>query len=247
MDPIKEYNVLMTKMYTLCQDNGWVFPFITTHANNDLQKSKEYTSMERNTSFYIDKVLSDKITRTSPGSVKYLVFGEEPSRQSISIKLGKVGELIVKNIISETNHLELLNCGVQVIDEETKKQKDLDLLWIDKSKKIIYYREAKGNIELDTEKLQATIEKILEVLEKYIKPKYQDYEINIGIFAWSVYNRSKLKKGLSHIKKCESNNIRVDHMEDLLKILDYDWPEQSYNDFFRNEGKRINALFTHGY
>ena len=29
-------------------------------------------------------------TRTKPGSVKYLLFGPETSRQSISIKMGKI-------------------------------------------------------------------------------------------------------------------------------------------------------------
>ena len=185
----------------------------------------------------IEKIKKQKITMTQPGSIKHLLFGSEPSEQSLSIKLGKLGEEMVKKIIIETDDVELLECGVQCIDQKTKKNKDLDLIWKNEKKKIIYYREAKGNIELDSEKLPVTIDKVKEIIETYITPSYPDYIIDIGVLNWSIYNRKKLKKGLSQIKKCEEKGIKVEHPEDLFKLLNFDWSEKNYYDFFRTVGE----------
>ena len=147
-------------------------------------------------------IKEQEVTMTQPGSIKHLMFGSEPSEQSLSIKMGRIGEIMIKIIITGSDNLELLTCGVQCIDPKTGKNKDLDLIWIDKSTKTIYYREVKGNIELDTEKLPATIDKIDEIINTHISPNYPDYTIDIGVFNWSIYNRNPLKKGLTHIKKC---------------------------------------------
>ena len=182
-------------------------------------------------------IKEQEVTMTQPGSIKYLMFGSEPSEQSLSIKMGRVGEIMIKIIITGSNNLELLTCGVQCIDPKTGKNKDLDLIWIDKSTKTIYYREVKGNIELDTEKLPATIDKIDEIINTHISPNYPDYTIDIGVFNWSIYNRNPLKKGLTHIKKCEDKDIKVEHPEDLFKLLNFNWDEENYYKFFRKVGK----------
>jgi len=182
-------------------------------------------------------IKNEDITLTQPGSLKYLMFGPQPSEQSLSIKMGKVGEEMIKKIIIETPNLELLRCGVQCIDEVSGKKKDLDLIWVDKNTKTIHYRESKGNIELDSEKLPATIDKIEDIIHKYISPEYPEYTMDIGVFHWSVYNRKPLKKGLSQIKKCENKRIKVEHPEDLFRLLNFDWDEGSYYEFFRKVGK----------
>ena len=78
------------------------------------------------------RIKKEGITYTEPGSLNYLLYGSEPSKQSLSIKMGKVGERMVQKIITEIDDLELLKCGVQCIDPNSGKNKDLDLLWIDK-------------------------------------------------------------------------------------------------------------------
>jgi len=193
---------------------------------------------------YIQCIIDDGITLTKPGSISYMLYGPTPSRQAISIKMGKIGEECVKTIIDNSNDLELLECGVQCIDNESGKKKDLDLLWKDERNKTIYYREAKGNIELDSEKLPATIKKVKKLLDTYIKPKYPEYNIDIGVFNWSIYNRKQLEKGISHIKKCEEKNIKVEHMEDMLKLLEFEWSQEDYNKFFRNVGITIDKMFN---
>ena len=185
---------------------------------------------------WVEKLLKNNLTFTKPGSISYLLFGEKPSDQSISIKFGHFGEFIAKELIKINPNLELLTCGIQDIND---KKKDIDLIFKDETNKIIYYRELKGNIELDTEKLPATIAKCKEI-EQSLKDKYEDYKINCGILNWSVYNRKILKAGLSNIKLFENKEIKINHMEDFLNIIDIKWDEDDYYLYFQNIGKMIN-------
>jgi hypothetical protein len=184
---------------------------------------------------WVKKLLKDNLTYTKHGSISYLLFGEKPSEQSICIKFGHFGEFIAKELIKVNSNFELLTCGVQVIND---KKKDIDLIFRDETNKIIYYRELKGNIELDTEKLPATIKKCKEI-EKSLEEKYKDYKIDCGILNWSVYNRKILKAGLSNIQFFENKGIKINHMEDFLNIIDIKWDEDDYYLYFRNIGKMI--------
>ena len=184
---------------------------------------------------WVKKLLKDNLTYTKHGSISYLLFGEKPSEQSICIKFGHFGEFIAKELIKLNPNLELLTCGIQVIND---KKKDIDLIFKDEINKIIYYRELKGNIELDTEKLPATIEKCKEI-EKSLEEKYKDYKIDCGILNWSVYNRKILKAGLSNIQFFENKGIKINHIEDFLNIIDIKWDEDDYYLYFRNIGKMI--------
>ena len=184
---------------------------------------------------WVDRALGGDMTYTKPGSISHLLFGKKPSEQSINIKLGRLGEFIAKEFIKTNHNLELLNCGIQKVNN---KLKDIDLIFRNESEKIIYYRELKGNIELDTEKLPATINKCKEI-ESSLKETYEDYTINCGILNWSVYNRKILTSGLSNIKTFENANIKIDHMEDFLKIINVIWNEDDYYAYFRKIGIKI--------
>lgn len=201
-------------------------------------------SLEEYLMMYVKKIISNGIKMTESGSITYLLYGSTPSRQSICIKLGKLGEHMIKKIILETPHLELLKCGVQCVDNETKQKKDLDLFWKNDKTKHIYYFEAKGNMELDTEKIQATIEKVLEIKEKYIEPNYLDYKVEFGIFNWSIYTR---KKELLQIKLCEENGINVFHMDQMLQLLEFEWSEEDFYSFFKQVGSDIDEMFKHNF
>lgn len=188
---------------------------------------------------WVDKVLEGELTFTKPGSISHLLYGEKPSEQSINIKLGRLGEFLSKELIKTNNNLELLNCGIQNINN---KKKDVDLIFKDEVNKIIYYRELKGNIELDTEKLPATITKCKDI-ENSLKTTYLDYTINCGILNWSVYNRKVLTAGLSNIKTFETGGIKIDHMEDFLNIINVFWNEDDYYLYFREIGTKIRIRF----
>ena len=187
------------------------------------------------------EILTD-VTRTKPGSITYLLYGEQPSAQSINIKFGHFGEALAKEMIKSNTNLELLRCGIQLVDETRKTKKDIDLIWVDTAGKIIYIREAKGNIELDTEKLPATFKKITENLMPFVQNKYPGYAVNAGILNWSVYTRDELSKGLSHIKQCEQNGVQVDHWSDFCTLIGFDWPKEDYYGYMREFGKKIEKM-----
>ena len=168
---------------------------------------------------------------TEPGSLTYLFDGPQPSAQSLNIQRGHLGEKVFKKMIMLCPECELLTCGLHVING---KKKDLDLLWLNRKSKTVYYREAKGNIEMDTEKIPAMISKINDIVKTYVKDTYPTYDIDIGVLAWSVYNRDILKNGLSRIKEIEENGIRVDHVEDMLRLTNIHWNEDDYYKFMRS-------------
>jgi len=189
---------------------------------------------------WVDKVLEYDLTYTKPGSISYLLYDKKASEQSINIKIGRLGEFMSKELIKTNKNFELLICGVQLIND---KKRDVDLIFKDEINKIIYYRELKGNIELDTEKIPATISKCNEI-EKSLKSKYLNYTINCGILNWSVYNRNILKAGLSNIKTFENGGIKIDHMEDFLNIINIYWDENDYYLYFREIGNKIKLRFN---
>ena len=194
--------------------------------------------IKKNSIKWIESKIKKDLIYTKPGSISYLLYGKKPSEQSINIKLGRFGEFLSKELINTNINLELLICGVQKINN---KNKDVDLIFKDENKKIIYYRELKGNIELDTEKLPATIIKCKEI-EKSLKEKYIDYIIDCGILNWSIYNRELLTKGISHIKTFENNGIKIEHMEDFLKIININWCKEDYYLFFKEIGIKIKEF-----
>ena len=188
---------------------------------------------------WIDNILKDDVTYTKPGSISHLLYGEKPSEQSINIKVGRLGEYLSKELIKTNNKMDLLVCGLQKING---KKKDVDLIFKNEETKTIYYRELKGNIELDTEKLPATINKCKEI-ENDLKLSYPDYTINCGILNWSVYNRDILTAGLSNIKSFENGGIKIDHMGDFLSIIDVIWFENDFYSYFREIGTKIRTNF----
>jgi hypothetical protein len=175
-------------------------------------------------------------TNTKPGSLTYLLYGETPSHQSKNIKLGRLGEYLSKELIKLNSNLELMNCGIQNINN---KKKDVDLIFMDIEYKIINYYELKSNIELDTEKLPATINKCKEI-ENSLKETYPDYKINCAILNWSVYDRKILTSGLSNIKAFEKGGVKIHHMEDFFNIIKIYWSEEDYYSFFRKIGSKID-------
>jgi len=204
-----------------------------------LENSSCIAEIKQNGISWTEKMLEGDITYTKPGSISYLLYGGKPSEQSINIKLGRLGEWLSKELISANPNLKLLKCGVQKIND---KRKDVDLLFEDKENKIIYFRELKGNIELDTEKLPATISKCKEI-EYALKIEHIDYHIDCGVLNWSVYNRKILTAGLSNIKTFENGGIKINHMNEFLEIINVVWNEDDYYAYFREIGAKIRMKF----
>lgn len=187
---------------------------------------------------WAENVFKKHQTFSKPGSITYLLYGTKLSEQSINIKFGRIGEFITKEFINLNENFQLLQCGLQIIND---KKKDIDLIFINKNTNIIYYRELKANIELDTEKLPATINKCKEI-EIWLKNKYPESIINIGILNWSVYNRKILITGLSNIKTFEKENIKIEHFSDFLQIIETEWNENDFYSFFRDLGALYGSV-----
>ena len=203
---------------------------------------------------WVDEYLkTQQNTYTQLGTVSYLLFGRKPSTQSINIKMGRLGEFLAKEMVKSHPSLILLNCGVYdfnthpiatttSFDESLKpvsKKKDVDLLFQCEDTKTIYYRELKGNIELDTEKFPATIEKCL-FIKKQLQSMYANYSINCGIFHWTMYSSSVLPHSKRMYKETlQENEIEITSMKDYLSIVEMNWDEKDYYIFFRKIGNRI--------
>jgi hypothetical protein len=184
---------------------------------------------------WVKNKLQGRASNTRAGSIAYLLYGEIPSFQSINIKMGHFGEYLIKELIKTNPELHLLLCGKHLING---KNIDVDLLFMNETTKTIYYRELKGNIELDTEKIPSTINKCKEI-ETALKNQYSDYNIDFGILNWSVYNRRDIHSGLSNIKAFETKGVKINHIGDFLEIIGIVWDETDYYDYFREIGNRI--------
>lgn len=180
------------------------------------------------------KIRNKGLTERKPGSIGDL-FNLPQSQQSYKIKLGKLGEILVKEMITITDVLSLLPCGCRDIGDGIKK--DFDLLWIGEDG-VVYYRELKANMELDSEKLPAMIAKIKDNICPFLNKEYFGKTIDVGILHWTVYDRTDLgRQCASHIKKCENNNIKVEHMSDFMKSINFEWEKNDFQAYFKSLGE----------
>jgi len=153
--------------------------------------------------YLIDKTLSKKMS------------------QSDSIKLGNGIENFFRNMIIKSGG----SSGLRDIREiKTKKgEKEMDHLFEDTTKKIIYYAELKSCLNLDTEKCKSTYMKCLENEQK-LRVIYPEHEIQMFLVGNRYLETSDLKEYTKIIKKynpiyknlCGVNdyfrNIGIPHM-----------------------------------
>lgn len=184
------------------------------------------------TKLYVDDIRKRPIKYTQPGSLTYLLFGKIPSTQSLNIKLGFLGEFMSKELVKASENCELLTCGVQNVNGDDI---DIDLIWKNRITQTIHYRELKGNIQLDTEKIKSVIERV-RTIEMFLSNKYPEYAIDSGILHWSVYERRCILSNnecLQRAKKIENAHIKVDHFKELVNLLDHHFPNEAFYSFFR--------------
>lgn len=177
---------------------------------------------------------------TMPGSLKHWLWGSEKSEQSMVIKFGRVFEKMIQEEVRSSTRFKLGTNGVQKITGQ-KRKKDIDLLFIDDSAKIIYYRELKANIDLDTEKLPATIDKI-KLIEEHLQTKYPSYSIDFGILCMSVYSKSLLENRLAKkVETYENSNVPVDFASDIFTILGINVSSGEYEAFGQELGHILRS------
>ena len=144
-----------------------------------------------------EKILNED-QDTEYGSLKFLLFENGNISQSQSIKFGKAYEAWFEKIIED--HItsaggRLLPHGVLQDFLEKGKKKDLDLLY-DNGTGTIYYLELKSNLNLDSEKLPTTAEKVKEITKK-LQKKYSDKVIEGAVLCWGIFD---MEDGIKNIK-----------------------------------------------
>jgi len=189
---------------------------------------------------FANKIIEEivkKPKRCEAGALPYLFLGNKISEHSFYIKVGRNFEKWFKFVAEHSDGFELLPDGVtkKVVKNESK---DIDFIIKSKKLKTIYYRELKSNLELDTEKLPATIDKVT-LIKKYLSKNYSGYKIDCGILHWAVYNDRVLpKKYKSKLKQCSENGVSVYYPKDLFRLLNQKISEKEYYDLFRNIAKK---------
>ena len=187
------------------------------------------------------RISKEKTKLTEPGSLKYLFWGPEKSEQSIVIQFGQSQQRMIIHEIEKSKDFTMLQSGVQKL-VGMKRRKDIDLLFKNNKTNKIYYRELKANIELDTEKLPATSDKV-KLLSKHLKQTYPDCELDFGILCLSVYKKDNVKQNklINKIKQFENSGVNVSFAEDIFNILSISVKEEEYYEYWRNIGKILRS------
>jgi len=152
-------------------------------------------------------------------SLSYLV--DKTLTHSQCIRLGNAMERTLRKWAVELSNY-------QCIKPKNKKGKhERDLLFIDRSSKVIIYAEVKCNINLDTEKLAQTIQKCQEVNNE-LQNEYPDYTIKwyliAGRYTHRCYIPTKLMKKYRSITEHVigiNNYLGEIGLDTVLTIADY--------------------------
>ena len=175
-----------------------------------------------------------------PGSGMHLLFGERPSTQSINIRFGRRFETWFHEAVqSGDNEFKMIKGGVQNVGNGIKK--DIDLIFADETNKVIYYRELKLNMDLDSEKLPATYEKVT-LISNRLKKFYPEYMVNSAVLTWSTYYKKDITKNQSKIKACEANGVAVEDPSSFFKIISLKISKDEYDSYFRRIGSIFNGV-----
>jgi hypothetical protein len=187
------------------------------------------------------RISNEKIKLTEPGSLKYLFWGPEKSEQSIVIQFGQSQQRMLIHEVENNKDFSMLPSGVQKL-VGMKKKKDVDILFKHNKTNTIYYRELKANIELDTEKLPATSEKV-KLLSKHLKQTYPNHNLDFGVLCLSVYEKDNIeqKKLLNKIKQFENTGVNVSFAKDIFDILSIDITEKEFYEYWRDIGKILRS------
>jgi hypothetical protein len=135
---------------------------------------------------YLKKVSSNK--KKDNSSLCSLV--SLSTSQSDNIKLGIAMESIFRDIIARYKP-ELEN----IKPKNKKGQKERDILYKCDETKEIYYAEAKGNINLDTEKSASTARKINRIDEE-LRQQFPGYIIHKCLLALRYVNKKDIPQNL---------------------------------------------------
>jgi hypothetical protein len=148
-------------------------------------------------------------TKKENGSLKELVTTE--INQSQSIRLGIYIENIIRELITKERK-DIVN-----IKEKNKKGiKEKDHLFMNEPLSLIIYAEFKANINLDSEKCPATINKI-NTIEKELLDKYPGYSIKKALVCLRYLRKTDIPTVL--LNKYKSIHEHLYGVNDYLELF----------------------------
>lgn len=168
------------------------------------------------------------------GSVTEFLFGEGYSNQSVVIKFGNRWEKYLNDFAkNHGNNLDFdcpsyirghqIDYIVKIKNGNTFPAESHTLVEVS-----VNYDEMKCNVALDSEKLPATIEKILDV-KKGLQEIYSD-EIskNVGILHAIVWEKGDAPASHSYYRRFEENKIPVKTLKDYFKQIGIDFTREDF-------------------
>jgi hypothetical protein len=179
------------------------------------------------------KIRNLDITETECGSLIYLLYGPIKSKQSINVKFGNK----LEDLLNEFSKL----CGLNIPYKRKHMigNHQIDTLIIEEQ--FIEYREQKGNTNLDTEKIEVTIEKIINVLNE-LEIMYPNKLIKCFVHhtsVWEEMDAAPIYK--SKYKEFRKGGVEILFMKDYFEQLGVDITKEEYYNLFIDIGQIIEG------
>ena len=179
---------------------------------------------------YINTCCSNK--KKDVSSLSYIITRQMSHSDCIKLGIG-CEKLFCDIIITKTKTTNIKRQNIKGV-------KETDHLFMDTANKIIYYAELKANINLDTEKSQATVNKCLQIVAE-LQEEYNDYEIKWCLLAFRYTDNDsipiKFKKKYVNI---EHNLFGINQYFEMLGV-NIPFTEEKYHMLLNNIA---NKMFT---
>lgn len=184
---------------------------------------------------YLKSIKKCEKKARDPTSLSYLI--DRDLSQSACIRIGNVIEDIL-NIFLEY-HLNNYYLRKN-LKKNVKGDRQKDILFIDEESKHAIYAEIKANINLDTQKVKATVDSIKKVINSYEENGYsiQPYLITLRYLNTSDIP-SAIAKKYQEIQLIGINDFMTDilHVEPLNELKSY----ESYSKFLETVASYIEG------
>ena len=185
--------------------------------------------LEQNLMSLIEKM---KMVNSDSYILESLGIFDKPSLQSINIQFGIKIETFWNKVISDSNATNLIENNNLIKIGDNNKQQDHFFSVEEK----YYYLESKCNLNLDSEKIKASNQKIKE-----IQNKHSDKLDNI-VVGYFVPVKPIIPNDI--IKKYKKSNINVYGVNWLFSVINIPFSQEEYFLFLKNEVR--NKLIEKG-
>jgi hypothetical protein len=171
------------------------------------------------------KIKNECDTKTKCGSSLYLLFGEELSSQAVSVRFGNQLESLLNEFSTA--------CGVKHLSPDMIDGHQVDSLR--EIKEVLHYEEQKTNAGLDSEKIVATINKVLAVKESLNKT--QNLPVVASILHSTVWEESDAPDFRSYYVRYKNAGVEVKTMDKYFSELEVQITKEDFYSIFRKAGE----------